>query len=826
MALHYRGTLTHLRATDVEVRLESFGIQEGYSTGWSGTGVIVGDNGDSPLSAGQMLSAVMASGVLAGIPMGLNLEIDGGTLDGTNVRSWPCVVSGLSPYAVDETSAACNVQLVDPISYLAEQPVWGAYRGVSAAEAVGGVLSMAAGGDGKPATAPILPFLAPVRIVAEYRDALARVPYVIAAGQTLGDWLADFLATLGLRAELRGYSDGRLSVTLTDAKPHRTALEMSITTPQGSDPPSSDTMGPIMIQGHSAFPGVPLRGGLLDDPTKGSARPLWKFGPVGAVMTDSEVDVDEATGRLFQAARGTLTEMFMLTALSRQPRFQPGETIRLSRPTHGLTDWQVSSVSHWLQSAVYDNDATLIRGDMAWHPDLPLYRPPVYVSAVVDGGDDYDFHQPVPRDRLGRIKVVFPFTPTPVGDEARDLAAADTNDDWTVTLADFDEDQIKTFTQDTAEWERERAKYDAGDYNDPYPGKTDDQLTAAEKERRKELFEKRKNAVAYGAYQKAVAFDQRDADADGVLSARDELISDELREALREEEARLQEAWENRDETPLEEGSLAEQYGELFGDETEGLSDEILAARADAEEMADRWPPRIPLPVVKPMAGALHGFIVAHRHGDTCRVAVHNPFSAEIVGFQYRNDRKINADLTGSVAGLVVEHNYADAWSGLVFRRTEDMENNAEQGTADETADAEEETANETEGTEKETEKETGETEKTSTASGNVPQQRQEWNRLGQDDLRRRRGSRPLPTGSRPPQGTPPPSGGTPPPGTPPPGTPPPGTPPPGTPPTGGTPPPSTPPSGTPPPSTPSGTPPPSTRPPGTLPQGNPPPDA
>ncbi|MCY4430024.1 MAG: hypothetical protein OXC11_06470, partial [Rhodospirillales bacterium] len=73
------------------------------------------------------------------------------------------------------------------------------------------------------------------------------------------------------------------------------------------------------------------------------------------------------------------------------------------------------------------------------------------------------------------------------------------------------------------------------------------------------------------------------------------------------------------------------------------------------------------------MAAALHGFIVGPREGDPCRVAVHSPFSAEIVGFQYRNDRKINEDLSTSVAGLVVEHNYAQAWSGLVFRRTGDM---------------------------------------------------------------------------------------------------------------------------------------------------------
>ena len=100
----------------------------------------------------------------------------------------------------------------------------------------------------------------------------------------------------------------------------------------------------------------------------------------------------------------------------------------------------------------------------------------------------------------------------------------------------------------------------------------------------------------------------------------------------------------------------------------------MLAARADAEAMADRWPPRIPLSVIEPMAGALHGFITAHRQGDICRVAVHDPFNAEIVGFQYRDDRRINRDLSDAVTGLVVEHNFSQAWSGVVFRRTEDME--------------------------------------------------------------------------------------------------------------------------------------------------------
>ena len=681
MAPRYRARLTRLGGQEVDIRLAEFALREGYSAGWTGTGVIVG-NGESPMTPGAMISAVLASGVLAGTAVGLALEADAGPSGGANVRSWPCVVSGIRPFPIDEFSAGCNVRLVDPVSYLAEQPIWGAYRGVSAAEAVGGTLSLATGGDGKPTMTPVLAGLPPVRVVAEYRDALNMVPYVIAAGQRLGDWLADFLAMLGLRAELRGHEDGGTDLILTDSVPRGQPFEMPVVTPAGTDPPGPGSSGSILIRNHAAFPGAPLRGALLDDPSKGSARPLLTYGAVGTVLTDAELDVDEAAGRVYQAAKGVVAGMLALTATTRQPNLRPGEIVRLGRPTHGIADWQIPSITHELRGSVYENDVTLIRGDLAWHPALPLCRPPVYVSAVVDGGNDFDFQQPVPRDRLGRIKVKFPFTPTPVGEEAAELAVADSNFDGRVTLDDFDDAESEAFGDNTALWEEEKAKYDAGEYNDPYPGKDDEELTGEQRQRREELLEKRKNAIAYRAFLRASRFDRDDTDRDGVLSGRDGLVSEALAEALRDEaeRQRIQDLWDARHETPIEandEGSLVEEYGRLFGEDHDDVPEDVLAARADAQALADRWPPRIPLAVVKPMAGALHGFIVAHRHGDTCRVAVHSPLSAEIVGFQYRDDRKINAHLSTSVAGLVVEHNYDQAWSGLVFRRTEDMEDPA-----------------------------------------------------------------------------------------------------------------------------------------------------
>ena len=92
-------------------------------------------------------------------------------------------------------------------------------------------------------------------------------------------------------------------------------------------------------------------------------------------------------------------------------------------------------------------------------------------------------------------------------------------------------------------------------------------------------------------------------------------------------------------------------------------------------ELADeQWPPRVPLAVIAPMAGGLHGFIHGHRQGDVCRVAIHNPLYAEVTGFQYRSNRQINSDIVGATAGFVVEHNLSEAWSGVVFQPAQDLE--------------------------------------------------------------------------------------------------------------------------------------------------------
>ena len=209
-------------------------------------------------------------------------------------------------------------------------------------------------------------------------------------------------------------------------------------------------------------------------------------------------------------------------------------------------------------------------------------------------------------------------------------------------------------------------------------------VTEDELAERETLAKQREDVLVYLAYKEAVKRDMADHDRDGVISKRDELVSEDMRNALLDMEAmaQLKQDWE----AAVEPGSevevtddLVREYGRLFGetdvlDPTVDEDAEMLEARADAELQAlPRWPPLIPVTVVEPMAGALHGFITGHRQGDVCRIAVHDPFTAEIIGFQYRDDRRINQDLRGALSGLVVEHNFADAWSGMVFRRTEDL---------------------------------------------------------------------------------------------------------------------------------------------------------
>ena len=106
-----------------------------------------------------------------------------------------------------------------------------------------------------------------------------------------------------------------------------------------------------------------------------------------------------------------------------------------------------------------------------------------------------------------------------------------------------------------------------------------------------------------------------------------------------------------------------------------GGEGEDIEVPEDATIEARKWTGEpVALPVLETMgSGGAHGFVSAHRQGDPCRVVIHSPLNAEIVGFVYRHDGRVGADLADSTGGLVVRHEN-DGFSGLVFRPDEDLD--------------------------------------------------------------------------------------------------------------------------------------------------------
>ena len=707
-------------------------FSESYNTGWGGTVTLFAPAASNP-TPGAFMQGLVSKGFAPGRIAILDLYRRE-TLGRALVRRWPCRINSIKPFEI-EGHVVCKIGLVDPISAFAHRPVWSAYRATSAADVVGGVLSAAAGGDGIPSSTPVLRTGPSVKILSGYRESLEQLPYVLAVGSPLGQWLVTFLGMLGLRAELLSTydlavpEDGDSTVGSGLEPPGTSFTDLFSSDPDGcllilTDKPSTAPSlamavpdpisgvaaeaegGTLTIVAESAWPEAVVRGGLVDDPVDGRARPIVASGGIGSVVSAPEVDADEAARRIQQGLHGAIAETLLIAGTSCQPLLGPGRVLEISPKLHGRESWQVASATHLVTTSTYSdprstytNEVTLLRGDIGWFPPTPVREPPVFVSAIVSESSDVVTHEPVPRDRLGRIHVWFPFSPKLTGDEARLLTETDSNSDGRIRLADFSSTQIgefegvpdSTIFKNCNSWEQCELNFDQGLYDDPSPDKTDSQLTEVELATREELRSKRIKILQYRAYQEAKKLDADDRDRDGVVSTRDDLVSSVLEEALRDEDDReaLRQAWDSAvaagtvdDLDPNDPAdALVLEYGSLFGDANDAGLDsgdsedaEILEARADAVNQGiPRWPPKILLNVVEPMAGALHGFISGHRQGDTCRVAVHDPFYAEIIGFQYRNNRQISASLNDALTGLVVEH-AGPAWSGLVFRRTADLE--------------------------------------------------------------------------------------------------------------------------------------------------------
>ena len=523
---HYRVVLeTLLSPTRVVPPLTIF-LNESRSGGWVG-GATVNPRLASSETAFQTL---LADGLVPGAGMLVKLIIAGDTgYTGTAVRFWPSVITSVSSTrsGLDE-EAFCGIMFRDPLSYFRNRTVWTAFARCSPGEILGGALSAAAGGDGRPTRAPVLPGMPAITIEEQLREEIGEIPYTIATGEPLGYWLNRVFGRLGIRIEMRGDESGALKIGLRDIEPAESSLNddggVNMTIKWGRFPSATNfTIGAPQVNAP-----ITGRGGLLDTPSSGAVQRFGRTGAVETVISAAGTGLEEAEKRAgFRLGRHGLAEV-RIALTSCQPGLFPGRVVKIgggrldadeeAGGAHGFTsmfgakEWQVADVSHVFSATRYWNRAELEKTGAAWRPALPDEVGAHIVSGVVDDGES-ETGASVERDRLGRIPIRFPF-PSPV--------------------------------------------------------------------------------------------------------------------------------------EPV--GTTSPPAGD---------------GRA--------WPHSIPLGCIELFAGNLHGAVSAHRQGDWCRVAVMNPFSAEIIGFGYRDDRYLNAKVRDATMGMVVRQGQED-WRGMLFRPDEDLE--------------------------------------------------------------------------------------------------------------------------------------------------------
>ena len=422
-------------------------LNEDRSGGWSGT-IQINPRRSLPEDA---LQTLMADGLVPGTAATVKLVVAGSTgHTGTTVRIWPSVVTSVNCTASDVHSAdaLCMVSFRDPVTYLRNRPVWTAFADCPLNEMVGGALSVAAGGDGKPTRMPLLSGLPAIEVEESVRDELATVPYAIAAGEPLGYWLNRLFGRLGTRLELLGEPSGVLNASVLDCPPTETTLNRDGGVNMTFDPALPASATNLTLSGLAVNSGIPRRGGMLDNPSSGGAR---RFGPSGAMETAtiaSEMGAQEAELRAgFPQANRRLAQV-RSTITSCQPGLLPGRVVNLSSPANldvnttadasandavrghpavlGARRWQTTDVAHLFLHGRYWNQASFEKIGLAWHPGPPDEQGVAIVSGVVDDGRA-EAGELIERDRLGRVPIRLPFVVDVGGDAAGEVSGQTTH---------------------------------------------------------------------------------------------------------------------------------------------------------------------------------------------------------------------------------------------------------------------------------------------------------------------------------------------------------------------------------------------------------------
>ena len=439
-------------------------LHEHRAGGW--TGVL--DLRPRVDTEGEAFDAVIRAGLAPGTACGTTLRMKGGP----RARTWTSVITAATAKAPDssERYAMCALLIADPLTALRNRRVYFGWGECTLDALVGGAMSCAANAAGTPDREPALRGMPPIRVYPEVRSAVRRVPYAIARGETLGEWLDALCETLRVRIEILSTSDGRLAIALRDKPPPQSGLNRGGPVEMTADDTVEPSTDVIVLRRTMLASSATERGSMIDIPSKGDPVRFGPRGAMGDVFETPFLSDDEARERKRRREQRAALAQVRVHGLTGQPGMLPGRTVRLMQrapddadtasskdaqsdsgtgrtgggttggngsvqpaPTtgpgeehtlFGTSEWQVCETPHIYRGGGYVNEVALEKASVAWFPEGPHDGRRTHILTGIIECGDAKAGERVARDRLGRIPVRLAFMrPKP-----------EDHEDWSTTM--------------------------------------------------------------------------------------------------------------------------------------------------------------------------------------------------------------------------------------------------------------------------------------------------------------------------------------------------------------------------------------------------------
>ena len=457
--IHYRAEVRSMGFEDAPaLPVYHLMLHEHRAGGW--TGVL--DLRPRVDTEGEAFDAVIRAGLAPGTACGTTLRMKGGP----RARTWTSVITAATAKAPDssERYPMCALLIADPLTALRNRRVWFGWGECALDALVGGAMSCAGNGAGTPGREPVLRGMPPIRIYPEVRSAVRRVPFAIARGETLGEWLDGLCEALRIRIEILSTDDGRVAIALRDTPPPQSGLNRGGPVEMRAD----DTVDPstdVIVLGRTMLASsAGERGSMIDIPSMGDPVRFGPSGALGDVFETPFISDDEARERKRRREQRAALAQIRVHGLTGQPGMLPGRTVRLVRRTpndagtedppdgsgnagaatggdasdpplraaesgdeqtlFGTSEWQVCETPHIYRGGGYVNEVALEKASIAWYPEGPHDRRRTHVLTGIIECGTAEAGERVVRDRLGRIPVRLAFMRPKVEDNA----------DWSTTM--------------------------------------------------------------------------------------------------------------------------------------------------------------------------------------------------------------------------------------------------------------------------------------------------------------------------------------------------------------------------------------------------------